>query len=128
MTSSIQHAPAQPPFIPPWIKTRLDELGITEEMFEDLLKIYESVRDEYIDLTKKVKLDFEKDLYFKYVHDYWNYGYFISCTTVCVPLQAIVFTYFAQFSLRLIIKSGYENSSVKSEVYNQERFRTKSGS
>ena len=32
---------------------RLDELGITEEMFEDLLKIYESVRDEYIDLTKK---------------------------------------------------------------------------
>ena len=54
MTSSIQHAPAQPPFIPPWIKTRLDELGITEEMFEDLLKIYESVRDEYIDLTKKV--------------------------------------------------------------------------
>ena len=35
----------------------LDELGITEEMFEDLLKIYESVRDEYIDLTKKVKLN-----------------------------------------------------------------------
>ena len=55
MTSSIQPAPAQPPFIPPWIKSRLDELGITEEMFEDLLKIYESVRDEYIDLTKKVK-------------------------------------------------------------------------
>ena len=64
MTSSIQHAPAQPPFIPPWIKTRLDELGITEEMFEDLLKIYESVRDEYIDLTKKV---FIKIIFFKLV-------------------------------------------------------------
>ena len=47
--------PPPAPFIPVRIKARLDELGVTEEMFEDLLKIYESVRDEYIDLTKKVK-------------------------------------------------------------------------
>ena len=45
----------QPPFIPPRILARLDELGITEDMFDDLLKIYDSVREEYIDLTKKVK-------------------------------------------------------------------------
>ena len=39
--------------IPIRIKSRLDELGMTEQMLMDLLKIYESVREEYIELLKK---------------------------------------------------------------------------
>ena len=31
MTSSIQHAPAQPPFIPPWIKSRLGTIHILRQ-------------------------------------------------------------------------------------------------
>lgn len=39
--------------IPPKIKARLIELGITDPMFGDLIKMYDSVRDEYIQLMKK---------------------------------------------------------------------------
>ena len=39
--------------IPQRIRSRLEELGIHDQMMMELLKIYESVREEYIELLKK---------------------------------------------------------------------------
>ena len=40
-------------YVPPRIQARLDELGITDPMFLDLLNVYEYSREDYIELLKK---------------------------------------------------------------------------
>ena len=40
-------------FLPLRIKSRLDEIGLSESMFQELLQIYEVVREEYIELLKR---------------------------------------------------------------------------
>ena len=62
---SVENVP-QEDFIPLRIRQRLDELGMTDQMFSDLLIIYESVREEYIELLKKGFLVFFPYLIGKY--------------------------------------------------------------
>ena len=47
-------APPEPTsFLPLRIKSRLEELSLSESMFQELLQIYEVVREEYIELLKR---------------------------------------------------------------------------
>ena len=40
-------------FLPLRIKSRLDEIGLSEAMFQELLQIYKVVQEEYIELLKR---------------------------------------------------------------------------
>ena len=40
-------------YLPLKIKARIDEMQLSEAMFRELLKIYENVREEYIELLKR---------------------------------------------------------------------------